>query len=376
MLAVAKLQSVLAWGVDDPRILSIDVEGDYSPTRAGATIVGMNAPHGIKVGANPVTVDLLVYGMDDTQTVNATLTVPANTAITGTLLAAYPRYSEDFGDFSSISIGSGIDLSVDSSGGRESIQQLAYDLNHALPDTTIKMVFQPTYEPSDEQSALSDVVPSTDPVALNIDAPWPISGVDRIGITTIQAVADPKIVSYGDFADIYGEVDGPSDPGVVSLFAKQAGSSTETLVATQTATYAGGALQFDFPLDEVFTNTTYRVHFDGTDSWSGADATVSLPVRAMTSLSVSASKVKLGKSVTLKAMVFPATTGGGTAVFEQLVGKTWKKIASKTLLSNGSFSSASTSYKPSKGAHKVRVRYLGGTYNYAATSGTKTVTAK
>jgi hypothetical protein len=76
------------------------------------------------------------------------------------------------------------------------------------------------------------------------------------------------------------------------------------------------------------------------------------------------------------ASVFPSSAAGGKVVFEQASGKKWIAIATKTLAAAGSKATAATTWKPSKGSHKVRVRYLGGTYNTATTSSVVTVSVK
>jgi hypothetical protein len=156
-----------------------------------------------------------------------------------------------------------------------------------------------------------------------------------------------------------------------------AGSSVEVPVATTKATVVLGTLEFDFPeLDSLYTNTVFRVHVDGTDSWTGADAYVSIRVKARVGLGASATRITAGKTVTLTASVYPKSAAGGTAVFERLSGKKWVKITSKTLAVSGSYARASYKWKPGRGTQKVRVRYLGGAKNAANTSSTKTITVR
>jgi hypothetical protein len=188
----------------------------------------------------------------------------------------------------------------------------------------------------------------------------------------------PSTVNYGGFAEgIVGVVDGPSAPQEVSIFTRTAGSSTETLVATTTATPFDGQLVFELPLMSTYrTNTYFRIHVDATDSSTGADQTVMLGVRAPVSIKASSTKVAKGKSVTLSASVAPGTTAGGKVVFERASGKKWIAIATKTLGAAGSKSTASTSWKPGAGKYKVRARYLGGTYNVTNSSGAVTITVK
>ena len=87
------------------------------------------------------------------------------------------------------------------------------------------------------------------------------------------------------------------------------------------------------------------------------------------SFKTSAASVRSGSTVTLSASVFPASSAGGSVVFERASGKKWIKIAEKTLGASGPKATASSKWKPGRGSFKVRARYLGGTFNAATTSG-------
>lgn len=372
--AISTLQSTLEWGTDKLTVVSIDLVGEYSTQRKLGTIVDVAAPNGLKVGDNRIVVSALVYGQEDTATVNATLTIPAGTAVGGSVSAYAMGYGDD--EMSNILTSFGMNLGVNDSGGRQSIAQLSHGLNETLPNNTIEIVFSP----AQTSSGFSEDGPtkplSTKPIVVDVPAEWPTSGSADVNVTTINAQVDPNPIDYDDWADISGVVNGPSSDTTVTLYATTAGGS-ETLLATTTATLVDGELAFDFAPETSFTtNTTFRVHVDGDGSWSGADTTVQLGVRAITSLRTSASTIRRGRTVKLTASVFPATSAGGTVVFERLSGKRWVRIASKTLVRSGSSAVASVTWKPGKGKQKVRARYLGGTYNYGNTTGTRTITVR
>ena len=368
--AVAQLQSVLAYGTENLEILSVDLTGEYSTHRAGAQIVGVQAPAGLHVGSNAINIQALVYGRVATQTVPATLVIPAGTPMGGSIQVSAVSES-DMGS-TIITNGAGMQVTVDSSGalsqvGRKTIAQLAGELNKTLPDTALTLTYAPNGGGSSSASSKA--------VSTVVIAPWPIAGDADVDVTSIRAAAEPGVVAYGDFADITGTVGGVSDDTVVSLYGTPAGSSTEVFLGTQTAT-DDEEFSFDFPVDEAFTTATYRVHIDGTDSTTAANTSVVLQVRAAASLSTSASSIKRGKKVTLTAMVYPGSSAGGSVTFEQLVGRTWRKITTKGLTRSGSSAKAAVSWKPGKGTHKVRARYLGGTYNCATTTGIRVITVK
>jgi hypothetical protein len=371
--AISTLQSVLAYGTADLQIVKVDLTGEYSATRADAQIVRIDAPNGIHIGANRIRVDALVYGMDATQTVETTLTIPAGTPLGGTLSVTPASYNSD----NAMSSGDMWGVTFK----RKTIAGLVDQLNATLPDTTMLITYAPSgYSgPVDEYGDPIDSPATTlKTVTMQATAPWPVAGQARSYVTTIKAMLLPNPISYGGFFEgIVGEVDGPSAPTTVTVYARTAGSSADTTIATVVATPYDGILEYEVPIMKSYTkNTAFRIHVDGADTSTGADTTVVLGVKVTMSLKSSATKIKRGKSVTLSTSIYPSSAAGGSVVFEQLSGKKWVQIAKKTLTVAGTKAVASTGFKPAKGTRKVRVRFLGGTYNTATTSGVVTLTVK
>jgi hypothetical protein len=270
--------------------------------------------------------------------------------------------------------------------GRRLQAQDDLGLNNTVPDTALVVTYQPGSSSSsnlsdpygDYSDSLDDPSTTLSTVTKQFLAPWPVNGQSRSFATVINAMIIPNPIGYGGFvAGIEGDIDGPSAAQTVTLYKRTAGSSTETLVATTTATPFNGVLTFEFPLFATYTtNTYYRVHVDGTDTSTGGDQTTMVAVRANVSLKSSATKISKGKTITLTSSVYPATSAGGKVVFERLSGKKWIAIATKTLSATGSKAVASTGWKPGKGTFKVRARYTGGTFNATSTSGNVTVSVK
>jgi hypothetical protein len=120
--------------------------------------------------------------------------------------------------------------------------------------------------------------------------------------------------------------------------------------------YIPGAA-FDFELEGLRTNTTYRVQVDPKDSWSGATTSVLVRVKANVGLSTSASRITAGRTVKLTASVYPNSAAGGTVVFEQLVRGSWRKIVTRTLATSGSYARrASLSIQPGPHTSELRAR--------------------
>ena len=372
--AIATLQSTLSWGTDKLTVISVDLTGEYSAHRASSTIVGVEAPNGLHVGANHLVVETVNYGVDDTKTIDATLTIPAGTALGGSLTAAQVGYSDGSDDGTWIYTSSGMGLFVDNSYGRRSIAQLADSLNKTLPNNTIEIEFDPSPTGSDFFDDEPSPALSTKPIVLDVNVDLPVTGEADVNITTINAVAQPNPIAYNRSTHVIGTISGPSTDTTLALYATTAGSSSETLVATTTAKAVDGELTFNLaPTTRFTTNTTLRVHMDGSGSWSSADATILLGVQGIASLRSSASRITRGQSVRLTANMSPTSAAGGTVVFERLVGRRWTRIATKTLNASAA---ATLSWKPARGTQKVRMRYLGGTYNAATTSAIRTIVVR
>jgi hypothetical protein len=374
--AITTLQSVSQYGIEKPQILSIDVTGEYSARRKDAQIVSVDAPCGLRVGANRVRVNTFVFGMETTQTADATVTIPAGMPLGGTLTAAAAS-----------------DVSVDAmSAGdnlwgvtfkRKTIAGLVDQLNATVPDTVVVLTYQAGGASSssgsyDEYMGEEDSNTELNTVTAQVNAPWPISGRARSSVTAIQAMVLPNPVSYGGFVEgVVGTLVGPTSATKVSLYERLAGSATESLVATTTATPYGGVLMFELPVMRSYTrNATYRVHSEAVEGATAGDTPLSLGVRAALSLKSSARSISRGKRVKLSASAVPGTSAGGTVVFERKSGKKWARIAIKTLAASGGKGVASLSWKPSKGTQMVRVRYLGGAYNCATTSGSVRISVR
>lgn len=371
--AISTLQSVLPYGIEKPQIVSVDLDGEYSSNRTDATIVGVDAPNGLKVGNNAVRVSFLQYGTPATLTVDTVLTIPAGTPLGGTISAQASNAVSD----NSMSVGDQWGMTFT----RKTISGLVAQLNATVPDTALVVTYQPgssgtTYD--EYGDPIDDPSTALSTVTKQILAPWPVNGQARAFATGISASILPNPVSYGGYADgIAGEIDGPSAAQTVFLYAQTAGSPVETLVATTTAEPFDGVLAFEFPLMNPYTtNTAFRIHVDGTESSTGADKTVVLGVRASVSLKSSATSLTKGKAVTFSASVSPKSAAGGKVVFERASGKKWVAIATKTLNVSGSKSTALASWKPGRGTFKVRARYLGGTFNVGNNSGAVTIKVK
>jgi hypothetical protein len=364
--AVSSLQGLLEDGVHHFEILSIELESNISTRRKSAKIVGVTAPSALKTGDNRVDVSLLAYGIEATQTISTTLTIPAGVSTTGMLTA--------------LASGSGVSQFPTSESEsaatppRASVTSIVKELNSALPGNYFTLRYAPvsTSNYYDEDDEGDSATPAASIVA-TAPTSWALSGSSFASPIRVVAALEDRVMSYGGYNFLMGEIlDGPTDPGTISLYGTPVGSSVETLLGTTKAT--ARTMEFGFDIEGLRQNTVLRIHLDGSPSegYLPSDTFVTAYVRASMAFTTSSSSVKAGKKVTLSARVYPAANAGGKVVFERYYRGGWRSIATKTLAS-GSPAKASVSWKVPKGANKVRARFLGTSKSAATTSSVRNI---
>lgn len=370
--AIDKLQQSNDDGVHDFDLLSVDLQSRITSKRNWAKIVGVQLPNGLKTGANPVKVQFLAYGQAATQTVDAVLTVPKGVALNGGTVVASSQdgandYDEFYGD---------IGFSSSDESPRGGLPQVAEELNSKSANNVISLMYYSAQSNSDEPSAVSTVA-----------ADWVFSQSASTSVTRISARALPSTIVYGSEPYIEGTILGISKDSTVAVYATPAGGTEEyvgTVAARMMTEYEygeDGGYSYGWPFFQVMlppatVNTTYRIHYAGSGQNSGAEAFVGVRVQAIVDLVSSARSVKNGRKVTLRAYAMPENTVGGQVVFERYIPRRgWRTIANQTLVGTD-VGTAAIRWKVPKGTHKLRVRYLGGTLNAAASSRTIAVTGR
>jgi hypothetical protein len=370
--AVTSLMQELPDNVYHYEILSVDLTSCISTHQKSATIVGLDVPEVLHTGDNLVEVSYLAYGIEATQTVDTTLTIPAGVSPRGAIIAAGSDAGLD--QFPT-------DQTTDPSyPSRQTVAQIVSDLNSTLPGNYFTLRYIPTtssnyadmsewgYGPGYRLASASTVATS---VVTTTPTEWAMGGQAIVYPTLLSARLAMSVMDYKGFNLLRGYVvDSADDPGVLSLYGTPAGSSTESLLATTTADPDEGS--FQFPIYGLSVNTLLRVHTDAVDDYMASDTTMTAQVHASVRLTTSASSVRAGSSVRLTASVTPHANVGAKVTFERYSHGVWRKIATKTL-SGSSTAKASVSWRVPKGSTKVRAHFLGSTYNAATASSTKTV---
>ncbi|HSK48838.1 MAG TPA: hypothetical protein VLA05_12700 [Coriobacteriia bacterium] len=231
--ALGQLLSITDSGLAQPRILSVDVTSEISSERKNAQIIDVIAPNGLVAGEdNAVKVSLLKYGVAATQTVDATISIPAGTPIPGGTLSASAYGSEyDMGD--EMMDEELMDEWYESYyySDRRSVAEVVDELNAAPGNNTMTISFYPgfdfeygyPFEDEDEESpdAVAETLVTVDSV---------LTGAAQKSATGMSARVSSKTVSYGGAVELIGQLYGVDEPAAVYVYGTEAGQSTEKLL--------------------------------------------------------------------------------------------------------------------------------------------------
>jgi len=386
--AIYSLLSVLDEGLEEPHIVSVDLQSEISTHRRNARIVSVKPEEALKIGDNRIDVEVLAYGVAATQTIETTLTLPEGTPLMGTLSASSyfswdSFYSDMYEDYL-YGIVYSFDDEEEEAFTRETIAGVVEDLNEAAPGNTLFVRYEP--DPSmiefaeDEEEPSLPSLETTPSFDTSTTTDWVMQGSAELLSPAIIAEAYPNPAAFYGYSMIGGELYGPEEDTTVYIYATPYGG-VEELVTTETATYDDeiGELTYFAFLDGLTANTTVRVHTEGTKNLAPADAFVEVGVRAHVFVSASSKSVTAGKTVKLKASVEQESVTTGTVSFQYYDTRTrkWKTISTQTLVAGSpGYITASANWKVLKGSHKVRALFNGNEINVATASGSVTITGR
>jgi hypothetical protein len=358
-MVVGTLQDLGTNGISHPQILSVDLKSSITSTRASATIADVSLTAPLKIGANHVKVLLNAWGVADTQTVDATLTLPPGTPLTGQI----DVWGGGSGSSNDSGFGLGGGLGAGSSGAAQTTSQ-GIDAIDATPRNSDIVI---DYTPNG-----GSIGPAPDASANAIEATsstqWFVSGEVQKSTSKVYLDSFPTVLGYNGGTDISGSVDMPGTvPGIVAVFGQPAGSSVVTTLAPVPL---DDTASFEAFVSGLTKNTLVTVRYLGDPDTLPSQATRQLYVAAALGMKASAGSVKHGARITFTATPLPADTAG-SVVFEYQSGRKWVSIGSATI----SAAKAALAWKVPKGRFTVRARYSG-SINHGGTSKPLTVTGK
>lgn len=343
--AVTRLLSVLADGLENPHIVSVHLQATATSRHRNARIVGVNALSPLHAGDNPVRVSILAYGLAATQTVDATVTIPEESPLTGELVATCLNGMDNSS--------SGSDPSA-APVARDSVSSIVKELNDGPAYNTVFVEFAPTSggDPSGTGG-------SVDSVEATSSTPWYLSGSATTQITEINANA--AAVTYGNDAYVTGEITGPAVPVEVSVYRAATDGVGEELLATGMAGFVDGTLSFEVPVAGLAASTELRVAVEGGPGYTPAEAFVEVTVRGRIRISASPKTLFRGSWVFFTATVSPrAATGTVRFQYYDAHNKKWRTLITKRLVRASTSARATCWWRPAvRGSYKVRAVYSG-----------------
>jgi hypothetical protein len=391
---VYSFQDVNGNGLAHADILSVDLQAKVTSTRNRADVADVTAPNGLKWGPNHIVVTVDPWA-GATQTIDATINIPAGALLPGTLDvsaadasgidSSNPTTATLIQDISEMFGPGNDDSTVDRRTVKEVVDELSADQQ---PNNQLVVTYMPGEMNSGSDSGSSDYSDSmygatlksadvlTDPATSTIDSSWYFSGEVAKVSTQLTAMASAHAVAYNGSVRIIGTIEGLQDSGTIVVSGVPDGSTTSTVLAHATVVPdpdidAFG--EFATTVKGLKKNTTLTVKFADTDANLQSQQVLHVNVAASVALKSSASSIKKGGKVTLTATVLPADAGG-KVVFEYLKSGHWTAVgAQRTVGSNGL---ATATWAVPKGKWSVRARFTGGVANTAATSALKTITGK
>ena len=328
-----------------------------STERHAATVASVTVPGGLHVGLNTLHVTLLVYGQRTPVTVNASLTLPPGTPLTGDLritLADSPS--------------SGPDTSgpIDD---RPSVADLVSELQSRPDNRDLLVSFQPSndYGPDNAPAIGPQITHTSWVLSANSSLVWHTS--------QMHVVALPRAVTYGGSTIIAGEIDGPQDDTTVEIWARDNTTTAYSKIATVPAVLdEDGYATFFYHTSGLARSMHFKAVWNGDSESLGCYAAVGVPVAAKVLLAPSASTVRRGATVSLTATVRPAVTGQ-RVTFQRWVSSTrrWLTIGYASV----SGGKATFRWRPStRGVYSLRALVATRPENTAGTSATHRVTVK
>lgn len=363
---VTALQDVGANGIATPHIKSVKLESSISAARQLAEVIGVNAPSGLRHGTNRIVVSYLAFGNRNAQTSDVMLTIPANVPLSG-VLSAYsidgpPNGDEDGSPQGELLFDDVEDPAPSQSVDRTTVGEIVDELRRAPANGELTVTFQPvdaSYDPENEAAVPPKAYA---PVSARSSLDAYLVGAAMMQAPAIDAALSPgSTVGYKGSARVIGTLLGAEgSTGTVKITRQYAGESAVVSVATVPIDDEG---TFSAPLSGLRKNATIRLTYSGDADTLPVSTTLNAKVKAKVSLKRSASKIKRGKRVTLKATVSPGDTNG-KVVFERYSGGRWKAIATRTLGGG----TALYKYKAPLGTNKLRARTVGSTRNAAGKS--------
>lgn len=368
---VTALETANGNGLCHAKILAVDMKATVTAARNTAFIADVQAPNGLAIGDNRVRVSLLRYGVPATETIDATLTLPAGTPLHGSLTAyTVGALISDAGGamFSQITF-------LGSSTGapdRRTAGDVVADLADEFSNSDLILRYDPADKngvtPGLDEILYGEAPFSTHTVEETVPTGTFLTGGSQKDTPSISMMVMPSTVAYGGRVIVIGSANGP-DAGDIVITARNVGQSSQSIVATAPLVDQDGEMTFSAFVPGLTRNVVLSAAFAGDDTYLAGQVSKTVHVTARAALSASARIVTRGRTVTLTAKLAPASTGGSVA-FQRYSRGRWVSFGTSLVGVTGKCTKA---FKVPAGTTKVRAHFNGSTMNAASNSGAVTL---
>jgi len=378
--ALSELSAVNNWGIESLVVKKVHVDAQINTKPTESTIVGIEAPRGIRNGTTPVNIKMFQRGRKDPVVISTSIAVPQSTNANSALLqlgaagSANSDYSWD--SWLEYFMGDGDDPSDSNAGPdtpfvRPTIAGIIADINASAPTgNNVDLVLGRMGE-NPRVIKARGIVASGDVIFGSA-----IAKNTRVTLTA------PKVVNFCKKAVVRGEFEGPKSTEV-RVYGTPAGTKKEVLLARRKVSATDrlnkrliaearqvdevlSTLSYSIALPALRRNTRVRVVTAGTTQFlTGTSVARSIRVRTRTSLKASTNRVRPGRSVTLTATNRGTSLRGGRVIFEYRSGRSWKRIKSVNVGRDTASLTTRARWKVPKkpGTYKVRVRFTGNAHH-------------
>lgn len=327
-------------GVLDVHVDSVKLETTVTSARRSARVTDVSLPNGLRAGDNTVRIEYYRYGSSELQSMDATLTIPKGTPVNGYLSVMPATWVSDYWCccFCCCCCGD-----LDDS-PPQTLADIVDDLNEAPSNDDLLIMFEPRNSDDDEDE--------TDVVQTTVSTGYRFNTYFSQATARVRMSAHPSTVDYEGKTRLSGYVRSSEDIGV-SIYRRNAGSTTEVLVDKVTAVADGGYAFFKATVPNLKRNATIVARTDATDDMLPGSASRNVKVRADVRLTEADGK--------LTVHVRPGEADG-KATIQRKVNGSWVTLGNVTI-TNGA-----GTYRLGKGDYTLRAKFGGDSVCVAGTS--------
>ena len=359
-------------GTVNAHITAITLVSHLSPQHVRARIADATVDRGLKIGSNTVHVSLYPYGSSTPVTKDVTLNIPKGTSLGGSLYVVSPDLGyEDSGGGAFFD-----DSGVGPTGPPQTLGDVVAQIEGQYANNDMLVAYDPQQGYGVDDYGYSSNLPwsskATTPVVTDMSE-FLTGGVEK-DLAAFQMFAIPPRIVAGEPVMAVGLLNamGIGDDSV-QLYKREAGQTTDTLVATAPLVQQGSddgsdtnSYLFQAVVANLRHNATITAVWAGNDQYLAASASTKVSVSPYIAFTVTKGA---GGVLRFKASTSPASAG---VIAFARVGAHGKRSLVKAV--SETHGRASATWRAPAGTYRLVALFRGNALNTAGASRTITVT--